>query len=311
MLRRKKMKKFDSLGDIKEDFVLTIGNFDGVHRGHQRVLSEIKKYCEKNKLKLCVLTFVPHPVQILSPRKNYLINTYKERCELLEKINVDFLVEVDFNRDISTMSPSDFMKKYILNSTKVKKFYVGHDFAFGANKSGDYKFIEQYSKDNGLDVQLLPRFDVEKCNVSSSLIRKSLSGGEVEYANELLGRDFFLSGRVVKGAGRGKKIGIPTANLQFDDVRITPKVGVYISTVNIGSQVWNSITNIGINPTFDQGDAINIETHIFDFDNDIYGDELKVNFKKRIRDEKKFSSVNELISQIKSDILVAKEYLES
>ncbi|EQC43562.1 bifunctional riboflavin kinase/FAD synthetase [Bacteriovorax sp. Seq25_V] len=305
------MKKYDSLSEINEEFVLTIGNFDGVHRGHQRVLSEIKKYCANNDLKLCVMTFVPHPVQILSPRKNYLINTYKERCELLENIKVDFLVEVDFNRDISTMSPSDFMDKFILSSKKIKKFYVGHDFAFGANKSGDYKFIDTYSKSHGLEIELLPRFDVEKCNVSSSRVRESILEGNVEYANELLGRDFFLSGRVVKGAGRGKTIGIPTANLQFDDVRITPKVGVYISTVNIGKQTWNSITNIGINPTFDQGEAINIETHIFDFDNDIYGDVLKVNFKKRIRDEKKFNSVNELISQIRSDIAEAKEYLES
>lgn len=296
------MKIVNSLGEIHEDFSLTIGNFDGVHLGHQSVFKKVIEENKKNNLKICVMTFVPHPVQILSPRDNFLINSYLERRQLLREIGIDYLVEIDFNRDLSTMAPSQFMDTFILNNKALKSFYIGHDFAFGANKAGDHNFIKNYCTKNNIEVVILDQLDSKDIAISSTSIRKSVNEGNVEVAKQLLGRLFFISGRIIKGAGRGKQIGIPTANLDVNPQRIHPSVGVYATYVTVDSNRWEAVTNIGYNPTFNDETQIHIESHLLDFDQDIYGKEIKLEFVKRIRKEIKFSSVNELVSQIKKDI---------
>ena len=307
------MEVVNNLSDIHEsDLSLTIGNFDGVHLGHQEILKTIKSYAESKGQKLVVMTFVPHPVQILSPKKDFLINNYNQRRDYLNDLGVDYLVEIEFNRDLSTMSPSEFMEKFIVQNTGVKDFFLGHDFAFGSNKSGDHNFIEEYCKGREINVHILKKFISESIHgsISSSAIRNEISDGNVSEANLMLGRKFMLSGTVVKGAERGKQMGIPTANMGYDDTRKVPARGVYITQIKVNNQLWHSVTNVGHNPTFNDTNQTFVETHILDFDNDIYGQEIEVYFIDKVRNEKKFSSVNELISQINDDIKVVREYFE-
>ncbi len=289
---------------------VTIGNFDGVHVGHREFLSRINQDCKKNKSKFVIITFVPHPVLMLRAQSGFLINTYTERRELLSECGVDYLLEIDFTRDFSTLSPEDFFKRYILSYTGIKKVYLGHDFVFGANKSGDYKLAKSLCEKESIQLILQDEFRSENTAVSSSVVRGEIKKGEMEKANQLLGRAYYLSGHVIKGQGRGRQIGFPTANMDYDKTLIIPAGGVYITQTTIHGMTYNSLTNIGINPTFNMGHAINIETHLLDFNRDIYGEEMRVTFLRKIRDEKKFSSVNDLISQIDSDVLCAKEFFK-
>jgi riboflavin kinase/FMN adenylyltransferase len=303
------MQIINSLEELsKKKVAITIGNFDGVHTGHRKILSDIKDECSKRGVELVIVTFVPHPIQILNPRSNFLLNSYIERRELFKEVGINTVLELEFSRDFSTMEPCDFMDKYILAGENVEVFFVGHDFAFGANKKGDHNFVKDYCSKRNVDVVVLKKHLNENEETSSSHIRAALDTGDIELANQLLGRPFFISGRVIKGEGRGRQIGVPTANLDFPNERKVPQKGVYVSKCTVGGQVWHSITNIGNNPTFNDTKDLFLESHIFDFDNDIYGEEIKVEFLKKLRDEKKFDSVNDLISQIKSDVEKAKKY---
>lgn len=303
------MKVIKSLSELSNvEFAITIGNFDGVHCGHQRVIQNIKKECDDSGLMLVVVTFTPHPIQILNPKEHYLINSYAERRELLSDLGIHYLYEIEFNRDISLLPPEEFLNKYIFNGSVPKKFYLGHDFAFGAQKKGDHNFVKTFCDKRETEVVVLCSYDVEGGKVSSTIVRKALANGEVESVEKYLKRNYFIRGRVIKGAGRGRQIGIPTANLDLDRYRRYPKNGVYITKTKFGESTWHSVTNIGHNPTFTDGSGVFVETHILDFDNDIYGNEIEVSFIKRLRDEKKFSSVNDLIEQIKTDVDKTREY---
>lgn len=299
----------DKIG--KDKIFVTIGNFDGVHLGHQDFLQAIKKECLKENAKFVLVTFVPHPHQILKGQTSFLINTYEERRELIRNCGVDFLLEIDFTRDFSTLSPEQFLEQYIFSYKNVAKIFLGHDFAFGANKSGDFHVAQKFCKNRKTDLVLQNEFTLNGQHVSSTIVRKALEAGDVVKANELLGRHYFLSGRVIKGEGRGKKIGFPTANLGYSRELIIPSKGVYVTQVQIKDMLYNSVTNIGHNPTFNSGYDIHVESHLLDFAHDIYGEEIRVFFLKKIRDEKKFPSVNELIAQIGDDVQATKEFFKN
>lgn len=305
----------ESLKEVVEKFNeqkinVTIGNFDGVHLGHQSFLSEVKKQSLAENAKFVVITFVPHPLQILKSHTGFLINTYEERRELLEEVGVDYLVEINFTRDFSTLSPEEFLKDYIFSSNVVEKLYLGYDFAFGANKSGDHNLASKVCQENDIELVLQQEFKVSTHNVSSTEVRSNIISGDFAKVSQLLGREHFMSGRVIKGEGRGRLIGFPTANLGYSKDLIIPAKGVYISQVVIKNMVYNAVTNIGNNPTFNTGYEIHIESHLLDFSHDIYGEEIKVQFIKKIRDERKFSSVNDLVAQITKDVELAKEYFK-
>ena len=303
------MKRIESLNEIdNDDFAITIGNFDGVHIGHRSILEDIQKKCQAKSLKFVLITFKPHPLRILCPKENFLINTYTEKEKLISSLDIDYFLEIPFDRDLSTLDPSSFLDKFILTNNRIHSIYMGHDFAFGANKKGNFAFVKDYCKK--VHVEKLKEFSPDEEHVSSSIIRKHIDKGEIDRANSLLGRQFFLMGTIVKGAGRGKQIGFPTANISYSTDRITPKIGVYITTVEIREMTYFSITNIGVNPTFSEDNHKTVETYIFDFDDDIYGEDLKVSFLQRIRDEKKFNSVNELVDQIKLDVEFSKAYFK-
>ena len=307
------IKNISELNDIysEEHIQITIGNFDGVHVGHREFLSRISQDCKNSKCKFVVITFVPHPVQILKAQSGFLINTFNERRELLSHCGVDYLLEVDFTRDFSTLLPEAFLEKYVFSFLGIQKIYLGHDFVFGANKSGDYKLAKSLCEKENVKLILQDEFLLNNHSVSSSVVRSAISRGKVEEVIALLGRPYFLSGRVIKGQGRGRQIGYPTANIYYGKELIIPAIGVYISQTTIHDMTYNSLTNIGINPTFNNGIEINIETHLLDFDRDIYGEEVRVSFLSKIRDEKKFSSVNDLVCQIDNDVQTAKHFFKS
>ena len=290
---------------------VTIGNFDGVHLGHREFLSQIKKDCIEDHAKFVIVTFIPHPLKILKAHSGFLINTYEERRDLLDKCGADYLLEIDFTRDFSTLSPEDFLQKYIFSFDGITKIYLGHDFAFGANKSGDFNVAKACCASKKTQLILQQEYKIKSSSVSSTEVRSAILAGDIPKAHELLGRDYFLSGRVIKGEGRGKKIGFPTANMGYDKELIIPAKGVYITQATINDMVYNSVTNIGVNPTFNTGYDVHVETHLLDFTQDIYGDEIKVSFIKKIRDEKKFSSVNDLVAQIAIDTQHARDYFNN
>lgn len=294
----------------EEKIFVTIGNFDGVHLGHREFLSHIKKDCVRDHAKFVVVTFVPHPLQILKAQTGFLINTYLERRELLSECGVDYLLEINFTRDFSTLSPENFLEKYIFSFGGISKIYLGHDFAFGANKSGDFHVAKSFCDSRKTSLILQQEFKVKSSTVSSTEVRGAIQSGNIERANELLGRNYFLSGRVIKGEGRGKKIGFPTANLGYDKELIIPAKGVYVTQVKIKDMVYNSVTNIGVNPTFNTGYDVHVESHLLDFIHDIYGEEIRVSFIKKLRDEKKFPSVNDLVAQIESDVNQTRNYFK-
>lgn len=307
------MKIFNNFEQLKSEIShselnVTIGNFDGVHLGHQDFLAYIKKESDKLKREMVVVTFVPHPSFVLKGRTNFLINTYSERRQLLKNLGVDILIELDFNRDFSTLTPESFLHNYLFSLNSIKKIYLGHDFQFGANKTGNFELAKKEAQKFGVDLILYSEFKLSNEKISSTEIRALINSGTFEKVTNLLGRDFYLSGRVIKGQGRGRQIGFPTANLGYDKDSIIPSKGVYITKTTIADLVYESVTNVGVNPTFNTGYDIHIETHILGFSRDIYGDEIKVSFLKKLRDEKKFSSVNELVNQITSDVLDVKKH---
>ncbi|OFZ20739.1 MAG: riboflavin biosynthesis protein RibF [Bdellovibrionales bacterium RIFOXYA1_FULL_36_14] len=304
------MEILKSLDQISNDnFYLSIGNFDGVHLGHQYILDYIKRQCGKNQTKLAVITFIPHPKEILEGKQRFLLCDYESRRLYLEKIGVDYAVEINFHRDFSTIGPETFLQNDIFCTTRLRKIFLGHDFAFGKNKSGDQNIVIAECKKRNIEVEIMKRFSVNQQKVSSSIIRQYLSDGNIKKANLLLGRAYEITGNVIKGAMRGRTLGFPTANLQVQDVIQIPAGGVYITKTYYNDQEYLSLTNIGYNPTFntDKKDQT-IEVYLLNFDKDIYGETLNIHFISKIRDEIKFKSKEDLITQMKSDVMYLHKY---
>ncbi len=291
---------------------LTIGNFDGVHLGHRELLRKIKNDCLSKKSKFVVVTFIPHPQKIIHPEKErFLINSYEQRRVLLEKLGVDFLVEMKFTRDFSTLTADQFLNEYLLKYPALRDFYLGYDFAFGANKQGDYDLVKSLCHPKSVSVEVQPKFEYHGQVVSSSLIRERLLSGKIDEVEAILERPFHLEGVVVKGEGRGKKIGFPTANIQVSQDLLVPHKGVYVTRTIYEGMTYQSITNIGNNPTFKDGNQLHVETNLCDFDTDIYGETIDIQFLHKLRDERKFPTVNDLIEQIRKDVNLAKDFLRN
>lgn len=292
--------------------VVTIGNFDGVHVGHQELLSRVCDHANRIQGTSVAITFRPHPHFVLRPTEApLLINTYEEKIDLIHQYGVDLVIEEPFSREFSNITPDQFVNQFLVQKLDTKVLYLGYDFAFGKERSGSIETIQRLAEARGIEIDVVPPHKVDGTPVSSSLIRKLLDGGEIEQANRCLGRPFFLKGLVWRGEGRGRTIGIPTANLQTVS-RKYPKVGVYATKTKWRGNIYPSISNIGYNPTF-KGDGtdlpLKIETHLFDFDEDMYGDEIQVEFYSFLRAEKKFNGVQELLSQIQADFATARKLL--
>ncbi|MCE3010237.1 MAG: bifunctional riboflavin kinase/FAD synthetase [Proteobacteria bacterium] len=284
--------------------VLTIGNFDGVHLGHQQLLRQNRELAKKHGALSVLMTFEPHPAAFLFPEKgHYRLFDREDQKNVLQRLGMDGVFVQSFTRDFSELSPEAFMQKYFLQEFSVKGLVVGHDFSFGRDRRGSAGDLKKFCATHGIEFAQMEAFQRDGDVVSTSRIRKSLQEGQPDVAYELLGRPYFLRGVVVKGDQRGRLLGFPTANLRAS-VDFHPRLGVYQTQALLDGKVYPSITNIGTNRTFKEGDLqpIKIETHLLDFSADIYGKKLQVNFLKYLRPERKFNSFAELKAQIEKDV---------
>jgi riboflavin kinase/FMN adenylyltransferase len=289
--------------------VLSIGNFDGVHRGHLALFEKVKERAEALHGQSAVMTFEPHPIQVMKPSSGpRLITPTPQKLELIEEVGIEVLLCLPFTREFAAITARDFVKNILVDRIGIKELVVGYDYTFGRNREGNISLLREMGDQLGFVVHLVGPVHVNHTLVSSTSIRNLVQEGKLDEAKVLLGRNYQLQGRVVKGHNRGGRLlGFPTANLQFKD-ELLPRVGVYVVTVVIDGKMYNGVTNVGYNPTF--GDTpLTVETHILDFSRDLLGKTIKVNFLKRLRDEKTFLSIEELSEQISRDIRQAKKHL--
>ncbi len=282
-----------------------IGNFDGIHLGHRKIIDTVKRCSERNSTRSCVITFDPHPQKVLDKKDFALIFPLAQRFRLLEELGVDAVVCFNFSMRLSKLSPENFVTDILLNRLRVKDIVIGPGFSFGHKRTGNADVLKSMGEIHGFNTIISSPAQVGDQIVSSSLIRNLLVQGEIRRSNRLFGYDYYMEGQVVEGEKRGRKLGFPTINLETD-WEILPKSGVYATYVDFPDGRRESITNIGVRPTFSE-DKLTVETHIFDFDDDLYGKKIRINFVRRLREEKRFSSVNKLVEQIKRDIADVKK----
>jgi riboflavin kinase/FMN adenylyltransferase len=290
--------------------VVCVGNFDGVHRGHQYLLSQARLRARSTGSYLAVVTFFPHTRAILNPAVPVLYLTLpEERAELLERQGVDILAELTFDQAIANLTASEFLDM-IAEHLKVLELWVGQGFALGKNREGNTARLRELSVFRGFGVVECPSYLVDGRPVSSTRIRRALSEGNVSSAAQLLGRYHSVKGTVVRGDGRGRLLGIPTANLAYHPLKALPKEGVYAVWAELDGSTprLRAVANLGTRPTFDK-DGIVLEVHIIDFDADLYGRTLTVHFVERLRDEQRFQSMETLVAQIQRDISLARSVL--
>ena len=285
--------------------VIAIGNFDGVHLGHQKVIIEAKRKAAKNKLPFGIMTFEPVPVMFFNSKiKNHRINSLEQKKYQLKKYKIDFLIIIKFNKKFSSLSAEQFIKKIINNKTKCKFLYVSKNFKFGFKRQGTIQTLKKYEKLYNFKSLIIRPYKKNEKTISSTIIRKKITSGKIQEANKLLGREWMIEGKVIKGKKRGRKIGFPTCNLKLNDY-IIPRLGVYAVRVNGSKFNKKGVANIGFRPTFN-GKNLLLETNIFGINKNLYNKEINVSFRKFIRPEKKFKNLEHLKKQIKIDIKKAK-----
>lgn len=290
--------KFNTILPCKTHVAL--GNFDGLHIGHVKLINETIKSAKSNEIKSMVYTFKNHPLSIIDKEAiPKLLMDNDTKIKYLKEIGIDIVNLVPFDKDYMNIPPKKFIE-LLIKHYNVKGITVGFNFKFGKNNLGNVELLKELSNKYGFELLIVDPIKKDDKIVSSTYIRNLISSGEIYKANKLLYTNFFLEGYVVKGKRLGNKIGFPTANLEFNKNMIVPKVGVYYTKVEYENKIYKAITNIGYNPTVD-GKNLTIETHILDFHENIYSKNIKINFVKRIRDEIKFSNLNNLIKQLNKD----------
>ena len=293
----------------KKPIVAALGNFDGVHLGHQAILAKMVSAAKAGTAWAGVYTFEPHPAKILAPSSPpLLIQTVAQKLDCLESLKLDWVVLEPFDGDFAKKSPEDFFDKILLSRLQAKELWVGTDFTFGFRRSGTVSDLQKLCQEHEVSLHITqPQFKQDTL-ISSSRIREMILQGNVHDAQTLLGKPFALMGSVIKGAGLGTKLGIHTANLAEEN-ELIPKVGIYITTTRIQGKNFSSVTSVGTNPTF-PGKGFSIETHILDFDQSIVGKKIEVLFLKWLREEKVFTSSASLVVAIRQDIDAARKYHE-
>ena len=301
------MKIYKNLNLDKKHYggVIAIGNFDGVHLGHQKVINEARNKAKKNKIPLGLMTFEPVPVMFFNSKiKNHRINSLQQKKSLLKKFKLDLLIIIKFNKNFSLLTAEQFIKKIISNKTKCKFLYVSKNFKFGYKRRGSIQTLKKFEKLFKYKSLITKPYKKNKKIISSTLIRKKIASGKIQETNKLLDREWSIKGRVIRGQKRGRKIGFPTCNLNLNDY-IVPRLGVYAVKVKGLTFNRNGIANVGYRPTFN-GQNLLLETNIFGLNRNLYNKEINVSFKKYKKPEKKFKKIDDLIKQIKIDIKKAK-----
>ena len=300
-----KIYKNANLNNKHHKGVIAIGNFDGIHLGHQKVINEARKKAKSKKLPFGIITFEPVPVMYFNSKiKNHRINSLEQKKIQLKKLKLDFLIIIKFNKIFSSLTAEKFIKEIIYNKTKCSFLYVSKNFKFGYKRKGNIQTLKKYEKLYNFKCLIIRPYKKNKKIISSTLIRKKIINGKIREANTLLNREWNIKGKVIKGRQLGRKIGFPTCNLQLNDY-IVPRNGVYAVKVKGSNFNKKGIANVGFRPTFN-GKKLSLETNIFGIDKNLYNKEIDISFKKFIRREKKFKDLEHLKKQIKIDIKKAK-----
>ena len=295
------VKNLLNYNSSKKSFV-TIGTFDGVHIGHQKIIKNLIRSASIHKTTSILFTFFPHPRMVLQKETNIeLINTIDERIQLIKKLGLEIMVIQEFTNEFAEHSALYFVKNLLVNKLNIANLIIGYDHQFGKNREGNFEQLTKYGKTYGFRVERIQQLDLDNITVSSSKIRVAIKNGEIEKANRFLGYNFMLTGNVVRGKNLGEKIGFPTANLKIEEpYKLIPKTGAYIVRSEIEHEIVFGMMNIGYRPTV-SGKNQTIEIHFFDFKKNLYGSEIQVDMIKFLRDEKKFESVEALKNQLQKD----------
>lgn len=283
----------------KEESVIALGNFDGVHKGHVELINRAINNAKKLNIKSSILIFKEHTDNIINPKKKNLITTNETKFEIFRKLGVDIVYIINFTRKFMNYSPDRFIKEFLIDSLKIKAVVVGYDYTYGYMKKGDIKHLLKY-KDKFQIIDIVDEIKEGGHKISSTWIRKLILSGQIKEANILLTRPYKLIGKVIHAKGLGQKMGYPTANLDLIDNFVIPKFGVYDSNIIIGEKSYKAATNIGTNPTV-ENDGIKVESHILNFNEDIYDKVVELELIDFIRPELTFETINELFEQIKKD----------
>jgi riboflavin kinase/FMN adenylyltransferase len=305
------MQHFYALDNVHLEGVwLTIGSFDGVHRGHQEIIHSLTAEAHQNGASAVVLTFFPHPAEVVRGRNfPFYLTTPEEKAEILGDLGVDYVITHPFDHQVAATPALEFMN-HLHEHLGMRHLKIGHDFALGRGRDGDAQALSEIGKTLGYSVEQIAPFMLDGQIVSSSRIRFMLGVGQVAEAAHLLGRNFSITGKVVLGDQRGRTIGFPTANLELWQMRTIPAAGVYVCRTAVNGIAYDAVTNIGVRPTFEANPVPpRVEAHLLDFDGNLYGTSLKLEFVTRLRGEQRFASVNDLIAQIHRDVEAARQIL--
>ncbi len=288
--------------------VLTLGNFDGVHLGHQAIFKKVVERAREISGTAVAFTFEPHPLKVLAPERSpLLLNTFHGKMKLLEEAGIEIVICANFTRSFADQNPEDFAREILHEKIGVREVYVGYDYAFGKGREGSIESLKRMGQTYGFGVGVIDAVQVDGVVVSSSVIRDLISSCRVEGAAKLLGRHYTIEGEVVHGAQRGQKLGFPTANLSTAN-ELVPGYGVYAVLAVIDGHPYKGVASIGVRPTFDSGPA-SVEVYLFGFQGDLYGKQMEVSFIKHLRGEEKFADAESLVRQIRKDVEAAKQAL--
>lgn len=308
------MNVFRNIDELQQfnNAVITIGTFDGVHLGHQQIISRINQIAKDNAGESVIITFHPHPRLVIQPdgQAVQLLSTPNEKIELLKKYGVNNVVIIPFSRDFSEQSAEHYIEHFLVKNFQPKHIVIGYVHKFGRDRKGDFTLLEKYKTQFGYTLEEINKQTLEDITISSTKIRHALNEGEIEQANELLGHAYTLSGIVIKGLQNGRKLGYPTANIQPDEFnKLIPKKGIYAVRVRVDERWYGGMLSIGFNPTFG-GKHLSVEVNILNFSREIYGQRITIEFIQYIRDEKKFESMEALIKGIDGDKVVITAILQ-
>ena len=308
------LKTFNSIFDFQysKKSVLTLGTYDGIHIGHQKILKKLVLEAKSLDYESILLTFFPHPRMVLNQdAKILLLNTIKEKTKLIEEIGIDNLIIHPFDTTFSELSAEDFVKKILIDQLNLGKIIIGYDHKFGKNRSADINDLIKLGKKYDFEVEQISAKEIDDISISSTKIRKALLSGNIQLANTYLGYNYSVSGKVIEGKKIGRTLSFPTANLKIDEsYKLIPKNGVYVVSSFIDNEIVYGMMNIGNNPTV-EGTSENIEVHFFNFNQDLYNSEITIQFISRIRDEQKFKSLALLKTQLEKDKSFSLNYIHS
>ncbi len=299
------MRIFQDLSEVTRDdnTIITLGTFDGIHAGHKLIIEEVVKKASDLGGRSFLITYHPHPRKVITGQNQLnLLSTSSEKAEIFRSLGIENLLIVNFTKKFSRLSPDAFIDNYIINGIGTKEVIIGYDHHFGKGRSGDQDFLYSMGNNFGFEVSIIPEYKMNNVTVSSSTIRRALLEGKISEANEYLGRQYSFTGTVIEGDKRGRELGFPTANLRIDDEdKLLPALGIYAAEITIKDEKKQGLLSVGKRPTFYELGDIVPEVYLFDFDENIYGEEITVSLVERIRGEEKFSSADELIEKMNKD----------